>query len=199
MQDGWLIDTRPPGEEIRRATAWTLAAVVFGGVFVGAGLWPTDDSTMLRLIPILLGLLTFLGGLPSMRRLRRALKPARLALTPTGVEYSGGQGERLRVDWTDVRSAELRTAQLVYSRRGRRREGAVLTALELHLDPHATPAGLAEAHRLARDGHVYQVRVGGRSESALRAHEALQRYLPGRYVGSQHIGDVNERVEHAPF
>ncbi|GAA1221072.1 hypothetical protein [Prauserella alba] len=199
MHDGWLIDTRPPAEEIRRATAWALAAVVFGGVFIGAGLWPTDDSMLLRLIPILLGVLTFLGGMPSMRRLRRALKPARLALTPTGLDYSGRSGERLRVDWTNVRSAELRTAQLVYSRRAQRREGAVLTALDLHLDPHAASGGLAEAHRLHRGDAVYQVRVGGRSESALQAHEALQRYLPGRYAGSQHIGDVNERVEHAPF
>lgn len=199
MHDGCLIDTRPPAEEIRRAAAWALAAVVFGGLFVGAGLWPTYEWTMLRLIPIVVGLLTFLGGKPSMRRLRRAWKPPRLALTPTGVEYSGGPGQQLRVGWADVRSAELRTAQLVYSRRAQRREGAVLTALQLNLDPHTEPEGVAGAQRLKRDDDVYQVRVGGRSESALQAHDALLRYLPGRYLGSQHVGDVNEHAEYAPF
>ncbi|MBB3049989.1 hypothetical protein FHS23_000984 [Prauserella isguenensis] len=199
MHDGWLIDTRPPAEEIRRAAAWALAAVGFGALFVGAGLWPTFEWTMLRLIPIVVGLLTFMGGKPSMRRLMRALKPPRLALTPTGVEYSGGPGRQLQVSWADVRSAELRTAQLVYSRRAQRREGAVLTALQLNLAPHADPEGVADAQRLKRDDGVYQVRVGGRSGSALQAHDALLRYLPGRYSGSQHVGDVSEHAEYAPF
>lgn len=199
MHEGWLIDTRPPGEDIRRAGGWALAAVVLGGIFVGAGLWPTGESTTWRLVLILIGLLTLLGGIPSMRRLKRALTPAKLALTPAGLECSGGPGQRLRVAWADVLSAELRTAQLVYHRRGLRREGAVLTALQLHLHPHIARAGLADAYRLTCDDDVYQVRVGGRSEAALQAHAALLRYLPDGYLGSQHVGDVDERVEYASF
>lgn len=197
MHDGWLIDTRPPRGDLFRAGRWAFAAVLFGGVFVVAGLLPNyEASPIARALVVAVGMLTVVGGIPSMRRLKRGLRPSTLALSPNGVEYDGPRGESLRVSWPQVCAAELRTAQLVFVVKGKRSYGALLTALELHLRPDSEH-GAGDALRRA-DG-VYQVRIGGRPESSAQAHQALLRYVADRYRGCNHVGEIRESGEHRPF
>jgi len=137
VHGAWSIDTRPPRGDLLRAGGWALAAIVFGVVFIVAGVLPYDGPWWAHALVITIGLLILIGGRPSLRRLRHGVKPATLSIGPSGVEYDGPRGSALHVGWPQVRAAELRTAQLVFVTKGRRTNGAVLAGLDLHVDDAA--------------------------------------------------------------